>query len=475
MELFDAVSPLDYRYYGENEYLFKLLNPYVSEGGYLDYLLKVEAALVKAMSNRGICSSKIAQEVQNAVLQVNAAEVYAEERRIQHNIRALVNCIKKKISPQAQPYIHLFATSADIMDTAAALRFKELTYKVILPQLLKLERVLIKIARESSDTIQMGRTHGQHAVPITFGFAIAEYVSRLGNRIKTIKKAADNLRGQLSGAVGAYNSLTLISHELKIDPEEFEKEFLAILGLKPSTHSTQIVEPEYITDLASSVTSCFSILACLADDMRHLQRTEITEIMEKPDKERVGSSTMPHKVNPKDFENIKSLWKAFMPRMMTVLMDQLSEHQRDLTNSASSRFITELMTAFVCCTHRMSSVLAKIRINEPDMSRNVDQSKNLCVAEALYTLLAVYGHPNAHETIRKLARRCQEKGVLLNKQMWEEKGLQSYFDKMSANHKEVLVHPEKYMGISRRKAESVCDFWERELANLQEQCKLVIK
>jgi adenylosuccinate lyase len=463
MEIFDAVSPLDYRYYGENKQLFERLKPLVSEGSYIEYLLRVEANLVRAMANQGICSTQVADEVERACIQVTPAEVYQEEQRIQHNIRALVNCIKAKISPAAKPYVHLFATSADIMDTASALRFKDLTHKVIVPQLLKLERLLIDMARQGSDMVQMGRTHGQHAVPITFGFALAEYVSRLGNRIETIRTAADNLRGQLSGAVGAYNALWLVSQQLGVDPENFEREFLKLLGLKPATHSTQICEPEYLADLAYAVTSCFSVLANLADDMRHLQRSEIGEISQRPDKDQVGSSTMPHKVNPKDFENVKSLWKAFVPRMNTVFMDQLSEHQRDLTNSASGRFLMELMVGFICAAHRLTSALGKVRMNEPGMSRNVDQSKELCVAEALYTLLAIHGHPQAHECVRRLARRCQEKELRLNKQMWEEKELQPYLDKLSTQQKRVLVHPEKYVGIATKKANSVCSFWEQRL------------
>jgi adenylosuccinate lyase len=463
MEIFDSVSPLDYRYYGRNKELFEQLKPFVSEGSYIEYLLKVEGTLVRTMANKGICSVSIAEEVERACIQVTPAEVYKEEQRIQHNIRALVNCIKNHISKKAQPYVHLFATSSDIMDTASALRFKELTHKVIIPRLLELGRLLIKMAREGIDAVQMGRTHGQHAVPITFGFALAEYISRLGGRIEVIRAAADNLRGQLSGAVGAYNAISLVSKELNVDPEDFEREFLGLLGLKPASHSTQICEPEYVTDLAYAVTSCFSVLANLADDMRHLQRSEIGEIGEQPGKDQVGSSTMPHKVNPKDFENVKSLWKAFMPRMDTVFMDQISEHQRDLTNSASSRFLMELMAGFVYAAHRLTLALAKIRINEPEMSRNVDQSKDLCVAEALYTLLAIQGHPDAHEYVRQFVRRCQENGVRPNKQMWEEKELQPYFDKLTTQQKRVLVHPEKYTGIAQQKTETVCSFWEKRL------------
>ena len=197
--------------------------------------------MVRTLANYGVCSSAIADEVEAAVDLVTAEEVYEEQSRIRHNIRSLVNVIRRKISPEARPYVHLFATSADILDTATALRFKALTENVIIPDLVALEQQLIELAREHAETVQIGRTHGQHAEPITFGYALALYVSRLGTRIEKIHEAGQNLRGQFSGAVGAFNGLTLI-HE---HPERIEADFLALLGLKPSdTHtSTQCVEP----------------------------------------------------------------------------------------------------------------------------------------------------------------------------------------------------------------------------------------
>src|SRR5207247_4253929 len=126
--------------------------------------------------------------------------------------------------------------------------------------------------------------------------------------------------------------------------------------------STQVVQPEYVADYVYGLTSCWGVMANLADDGRHLQRSEIHEIRDRKEAdtktEVVGSSTMPHKVNPKDFENVKSLWKAYMPRIVTVLMDQISEHQRDLTNSASMRFVTEFVAAFAYGIHRLRGTLA---------------------------------------------------------------------------------------------------------------------
>jgi len=357
MRLYDLVSPLDYRY---NKELFEKLQPFVTEEAFIKYQLKVETALVRTMSEWGVCSEDIADEIEKACEKVTEEEVYAEEERIKNSVGALANCIRSKVSERAKPFVHLSVTSADITDTATAMRLKDLFKKVILRDLLELERRLIEMARETSALTQIGRTHGKYAEPITFGFAITKYVSRLADRIEAINRAVDNLRGKISGAVGAYNALSLIVP----DPDKFEKDVLARLGLKPATCSTQIVEPQFITDLACAVVSCFSVLANLADDFRHLQRSEILEIEEKEEEKRVGSSTMPHKVNPWDFEHIKSVWKAFMPRIITVFLDEISEHQRDLTNSASSRFLTELCGAVGHCINWVKDALSRIQINE---------------------------------------------------------------------------------------------------------------
>jgi adenylosuccinate lyase len=456
MKLFDLVSPLDYRY---NKELFEKLQPFVTEEAFIKYQLKVEAALVRTMSEWDVCSEDIAEEIEKACEKVTAEEVYAEEKRIKHGVRALVNCLRSKVSERAKPFVHLSVTSADITDTATAMRLKDLFKKVILPDLLKLERRLIEMARETSALTQIGRTHGKYAEPITFGFAITKYVSRLADRIEAINRAVDNLRGKISGAVGAYNALSLIVP----DPEKFEKEVLARLGLKPATCSTQIVEPQFITDLACAVVSCFSVLANLADDFRHLQRSEILEIEEKEEEERVGSSTMPHKVNPWDFEHVKSMWKAFMPRIITVFLDEISEHQRDLTNSASSRFLTELFVAFDHCINWVESALSKIQINEENIRKHVEESKGEIVAEPLYILLAIHGHPDAYEYARRLAAKARKNGQKLFDIIWTDENIKPYLQKMTDKQKEILKHPEKYIGIAKEKTESVCAYLEAAL------------
>src|SRR5262249_7038067 len=245
MNPFDTASPLDARYYLADAEFFRRLHPYVSEAAQVKYLARVEAALAQVLADFGVCTRAQAEEIAAACGRITPEEVYEEERRIQHNIRALVNCISAKISPAARPFVHLFATSADIMDSARALCLKDVTGAVLLPDLTALVRQLIALARPHADTPQMGRTHGQHAVPITFGFALALYVSRLGQRIEVIRQAATTLRGKFAGAVGAYNALSLLR---PADPEAVEAALMVKLGLKAPEISSQIVQPEYTAD-----------------------------------------------------------------------------------------------------------------------------------------------------------------------------------------------------------------------------------
>jgi adenylosuccinate lyase len=472
MELYEAVSPLDFRYYGGSEAFMKKLSPYVSEAAYVKYQARVEAALVRTLAKHGVCSHEIADEAARAAEETTAAEVYEEQARIRHNIRSLVNVMRRKMSPKARPYVHLFATSADILDTATALRFKDLTQKVILPDLAALEQKLIELARTHAETAQIGRTHGQHAEPITFGYALALYVSRIGNRIELIDRMSQNLRGQFSGAVGAFNGLSLVVDH----PEQIESDLLAELGLKPSdTHtSTQCVEPESMTDLAHAITSSYTVLANLADDIRHLCRTEIAEIGGKYDPQLVGSSTMPHKVNPETFENIKSLWKAFMPRMMTVYMDEILEHQRDLTNSASSRFLTELFTAFDYSIYRLTRALEEMEVRVDQMRRNLEMSAGETVAEPIYILMAYYGFPDAYDHTRRLVAQAHQTGRKLTELLREDQTLQPFLEKLTDRQRAALSDPMKYIGASVRLTHATCDEWEKRVRRVLEAVKIVI-
>nr|QNO54036.1 argininosuccinate lyase [Methanosarcinales archaeon ANME-1 ERB6] len=447
---FSAFSPTDYRYAVDE------LRDYLSEEAFVNYKAKVEAAVASAFERRGILKAKLCDEIVEAASKVKAEEVYEEEKRTKHDIRALVNVIRSGVSDEAKPFVHLSATSYDVVNTANALRYKDAVMKVIIPDMVELERTWIDLARREKDTLQIGRTHGQHAEPITFGFALAQYVNRWGSQILNVQETSKNLIGKFSGAVGAYNATSLIFD----DPEEFEREVLALLNMKPAAISTQIVPPEPVSDFVHSIISSFSVLANFCDDMRHLQRSEIGEIFERVAKEQVGSSTMPHKRNPISFEGVKSLWKTFMPQAVTMHLDQISEHQRDLTNSASQRYTQELLVVFNHCVRKLRMISARLVVDRARMRENFMISADNIIAEPLYILLSYYGHPDAHEYVRKKSFQAYEGKKTLREVIERDEEIISYLRKFSREQKEKVFDAEKYMGIAAEKAEKVADYWE---------------
>jgi adenylosuccinate lyase len=459
----DLFSPTDFRYSVEQ------LKPILSEEAYVKYKARVEAALAKELSKARVCTGKIAKEIAKSCEQVSAEEVYEEETRIKHDIRALANVIRSRVSEDAKPYVHLAATSYDIVDTANALRLKDAVKRVIIPDLSKLEKALIAIDLRYSETSQIGRTHGQHAEPITFGFFISYYVSRLGQRIVKLNHAADRLCGKFSGAVGVYGPLSLIVP----DPEKFERELLSSLGLIPSEVSTQIVQPEPVTDLFHNVVSTFGVIANLARDLRHLQRTEISEISEEFSESQVGSSTMPQKRNPINFENAESAWKKFMPQMVTVYMDQISEHQRDLTNSLSQRYLPELLVGFDSTVRRITRTVwdesknkPRIKVDLESMSKNFEISGESLLAEPLYILLAAAGHPDAHEAVRKIVQKAISEKTSFLKAFKSDNELAGYLSKIPKEKLRILDSPKKYNGIAGKKARRTALEWKKKMSTL---------
>ena len=400
---FNTISPLDGRYAQEAEALL----PYFTEESNIKYMLGVEMAL--------LCEHCKRHDIRQPVsIRVKADDVYEQEKITHHQVKALVNLIQKQIPDQAKPFVHLGVTSSDIQDTANILRIGDAMKEVILPKLQSLENALISKMLEYRHTEQIGRTHGQYAIPMTMGWWWAEYVSRIGRAINFLRYYPR--AGQMSGAVGTYNALSHIYP----DPVEFAEAVLKRLYLSRAEYSSQIIPADSMVRFLSEVNVCFGILANLADDIRNLQRSEIGEVREEFTDQQVGSSTMPQKRNPWNCEHVKSLWKEFMPRYITFSMDLISEHQRDLTNSASSRFIPEYLTGFYLAICRAEEIVLGLKVNIDKMAERTQTG----TAEKAYVLLALSGAWNAHETIRRITIIAEQDNIdfesaLMRSNWWE--------------------------------------------------------
>jgi len=457
-DIYLNISPLDQRYWAANSELFDSLAKYLSESAAVRYMVKAELALLRVYINEYLDKrAELLAAVNELEDSIHPESVEKEERLTNHNVRALVNVIQRKLPDELKPWVHMGATSADVTETSTAIRIRDAMRRVVIPLLLDLLDACIRITEEEADTPQAGRTHGQWAVPITFGFAIAEYVSRLGQSLVEIEKRSRGLRGKLSGAVGAYNATSLIS----LEPERLEAAYLRELGLKSPDYSNQLVEPEHLLRLLLELNTAFGIIANLADDLRHLQRSEIGELSEGFDVGQVGSSTMPQKRNPWNCEHVKSLWKAFSPRALTFYLDQISEHQRDLTNSASGRFIADYIAGFAAAAARMHGILEKLVIRRDRMAENLRGIGDGILAEPCYILLAVSGISDAHEKIREATLSADSskrslRDVLREDEpdLWET--LSSALElRLGGSARDFFDSPEKYRGLASLKAKRI--------------------
>jgi adenylosuccinate lyase len=448
---YNSIDPLDGRYYDAT------IASYLSERSRIAYQAYVEAALAHALAEFEICSPDIANEIEAATSKVTAEAVAEQEKTTKHDVKALVNCIKAELSAEAQPYVHFGATSYDIVATALSLQLRAAVNELIIPRLTELEKTLLRLTGDYAETVQVGRTHGQHAVPITFGFAMAEYVSRIGENILALKDLSAHLQGKFSGAVGAYNALSIFVD----DPIKFESTVLGYLDLEPAPYSNQIIPAESYVRLIDELVISAGIMANLSHDMRHLQRSEIAEVREHFEPDQTGSSTMAHKRNPWNFENVISMSKQVTAQIVNANLNLSSEHQRDLTDSASARFYTLTFASIASMAQRLNNVMAKIEVDEDNMARNLHMSGGAIAAEPLYLLLEKYGHTSAHEVSKGLAHQALESKRSLYEVASQDDSIAEYFSKFNDREKQILQEPEKYYtGLAAQKARAVHDTWQ---------------
>ncbi len=394
-------SPLDTRY---KESLPEAL----SEEAWLLAQISVEREWLLELQARGIIKEKLTREAFDKIFSGVSAEEIAEiEKTTQHATRALVevliNRLEKAGHKENARWVHVGLTSFDTVDTAQRVRLKTFIEKDYVPQVEELKNTLRVLTKKYARTPQVGRTHGQWAVPSYLGLLFAECLDRLHKQEERMLRAWSELTGQASGAVGGYQASSLLVD----DPVELEESFLKRLGLRRALASTQILPPEDVLNLAHETFVMSAVVTKLANDLRHLARSEIAEIAEGMAPGQVGSSTMPQKRNPWNFEHVCSLHKVLQSRYLLLQSDLITEHQRDLTNSASGRFYAETFAISFLIFKRLNKVLPRLEVFEENLKRNLANAGGSVFAEAMYVELTKEGQDEAHSKVREAARESE--------------------------------------------------------------------
>jgi adenylosuccinate lyase len=397
-------SPLDARYK-------EILPATLSEEAWLLAQVQVESEWLLELKARGFIKEDLSKEKLDSALKgLSQDEITEIEKTTQHATRALVEAIAHRLKKgglsETAAWTHVGLTSFDTVDTAQRVRLKQFFKTDFCAQIDQLTKELARWTELHANTPQVGRTHGQWAVPSVFGLVFSETLDRILDQLPRIQLSYENLRGQSSGAVGAYQATALLVDE----PLELEKSFLKRLDLKPAYASSQILPPEDIVNLAQDLFVVASSVAKLANDLRHLARSEIAEIAEGMSPGQVGSSTMPQKRNPWNFEHICSLYKVLQSRLNLLQIDMVTEHQRDLTNSASGRFYIEYFSILYLMLHRMNKILPRMEVFPENMQKHLDSAGGSVFAEALYVGLTARGVEDAHSKVREAARESEKTG-----------------------------------------------------------------
>jgi adenylosuccinate lyase len=402
-----AISPLDGRYHSKTA----PLADYLSEWALMKYRVLVEVAWLIAMSESPHISdvrelsADEKDQLQRLVTQfddASADKIKQHERTTNHDVKAVEYFIKDEIAQSSlvdvSEYVHFCCTSADINNLAYGLMLKHAIEQVWLPQAIALVEQLQSMADTLADVAMLARTHGQPATPTTMGKELAVFAYRLQRQLKQLK--LQEYLGKFSGAIGAYNA-HLVAYP-DVDWVMLSREFVEELGLVHNPLTTQIESHDYQAELAHNMMRFNTIVLDLCRDM--WMYISINTFKQRVIAGEVGSSTMPHKVNPIDFENAEAN-AGISNATLSHLADKLpvSRYQRDLSDSSAMRnFGVSIAHSYLMMLSTQRG-LAKVDINPIALSADLDDAWEV-LGEAVQTILRKYRIPNAYEQLKELTR-----------------------------------------------------------------------
>ncbi len=446
------ILPIDTGRYGTAE-----MKRIFEEESKLQKMLDVEAALAWAQAEVGSIPKKDAQRIMEVATTklVKLRRVKEIESQIKHDVTSVVRALSE-VAGASGGYVHYGATSQDVNDTATALQLKE-AGAILEKRMTDFERILLEKAEKYKRTIMMGRTHGQHALPITLGFKFAIWVREVARHIQRLRQCRERLLvGKMSGAVGTMAGLG--PNAARIQELVMEK-----LGLEATDISSQIVQRDIHAEFISLLALVSCTLDKIATEIRELQRPEIGELAEPFERNKqVGSSTMPHKRNPELCERICGLTKVMRSLMIPALENVPTWHERDLTQTSAERFIIPESCILVdYMLFLMMRVLTGLYVDEERMRINIDVTQGRTMSEAVMIDLVKKGmnRQEAHEYLRTLTIRSETEKQPFKKILLEDTTILA---RLSKKEIEKALNPHNYLGSATKQIDLVIKKTRRE-------------
>jgi len=364
--------------------------------------LAVEVAATETLAAAGIVPKEAAKAIHERA-DFSVDRIFQIEAEVKHDVIAFTTAVAEIVGPHAR-WFHYGLTSNDVVDTAQALLIQQASV-LIATDLDRLAGVLERRAWEFKDTPMIGRTHGIHAEPITFGFKIANWYSETQRNIARFKAAAEDLRvGKFSGAVGTFAHLT----------PELEEKICARLGLKAAAVSSQVIQRDRHAHYLATLATIASTLDKIATEIRHLQRTEVREAEEYFSEKQKGSSAMPHKRNPVTSEQISGLARVVRANAQAGFENVALWHERDISHSSAERVIIPDSTTLTDYLLNKTATLIEAMIVYPErMLANLESTRGLVFSGQLLLDLVESGvsREDAYRLVQSHAMHAWREGI----------------------------------------------------------------
>ncbi len=379
--------------------------------------LKVEILACEAQAKLGLIP-KDALEIIKAKAKIDVKRILEIEETTKHDVIAFLTNVEESVGEPSR-YIHLGMTSSDVLDTAFAVQCKQ-AGELIIKDLEKLREVLLRRAKEFKRVVCVGRTHGIHAEPTTFGLKFALWLDETERNLERMKTAVERISvGKINGAVGSFEHL---------DP--FVESYVCEkLGLKPARITTQVISRDLHAEFISTIALIASMLEKIAVELRHLQRTEVREAEEYFSKGQKGSSAMPHKRNPISAENISGQARILRANVIAALENNALWHERDISHSSVERIIFPDSTISLdYILNRTIKLLDNLLVYPEKMKENLEITNGLIFSQKILLALAKKGlkRQKAYEIVQKSAMRTWEENVSFKKSLLENEEAVKY-------------------------------------------------
>ncbi|MCD1293812.1 adenylosuccinate lyase [Methanocella sp. CWC-04] len=438
-----AIHPIEFRY-GTPE-----MKAVWTEEAKLKKLLMVEAALAKAEAEVGLIPKEDARIIAENMEKVSVERVRQIEDEISHDMMAVVLAYAE-VCGDAGKWIHYGATSNDILDTGLALQLGD-SIDILEEKLARFKQALLEKADQTRTLVTAGRTHGQLAVPTTYGLRFAIWASEVGRHEERLRQMRERVVvGQMSGAVGTQAAFG--KEGIKIKELTMKN-----LGIKAVTVSSQIIQRDRHAEYMMFLAGVASTLDKICLEIRLMQRSEIGELAEGFGKKQVGSSTMPHKRNPINAEQVCGLARVVRSYVEPSLQNNVLWDERDLTNSSCERVIIPEATILLDHILRKAiNVITGLTFYPENIKRSLNVIKGVQMSEAVMIELAKrgFGRQKAHEIVRSASMKAFEENRFLKDVLMDDPEIS---EKLTEKEVEEITDPERYIGTAVEQVEEVLE------------------